>query len=52
MIIITNRYRTECFAMNENRKKMKPKAKIKLAVDLLMTVVLLFLKYDGYEVST
>lgn len=33
--------------MNENRKKMKPKAKIKLAVDLLMTVVLLFLM--GYQ---
>ena len=46
-IIITNRYRTECFAMKENRKKMKPKAKIKLAVDLLMTVVLLFLM--GYQ---
>lgn len=33
--------------MKENRKKMKPKAKIKLAVDLLMTVLLLFLM--GYQ---
>ena len=33
--------------MNKNRKKMRPKAKIKLAVDLLMTVVLLFLM--GYQ---
>ena len=33
--------------MVENRKKMKPKAKIKLAVDLLMTVLLLFLM--GYQ---
>lgn len=33
--------------MSERKKKMKPKSKIKLAVDLLMTLVLLFLM--GYQ---